>query len=317
LNHTAPNAQYSFSSDKTPFDYADKINNIGYFDEDGKKVVITEAQMRRSYELNSDSIENQYKNTQFNEIKELVEQILDDNNVTSPLEWQIIYPWTDAVGNRITIDQLELVVKTLKDLDSKGRLQPSLFVPNSRDEMLDSINSNKAISDFGGWGYDYEGIGSFIDGISHQSGVTLLSAFSLYSDPINTTIRNQNPEFTKLSNRIKEYLNPGLPAGLKVEDWINFTNDDNNNLDAKFGSYQFGTEIAKFYLMYQEELTDDEITDLIIELNIIAGFAMESDISINDAKSTSLSLVLPEYLYPTTRAGILYLSDVRVGDKDA
>ncbi|MGL5732559.1 MAG: OppA family ABC transporter substrate-binding lipoprotein, partial [Metamycoplasmataceae bacterium] len=289
---------------------------IGYFDKDGKKVVITEAQMKQSYEANSDSIDNQYKNPNFNEMKELVEKVLDDNNVTTPLEWQIIYPYTDAIGNRITIDQLELVVKTLRELDSKGRLKPSLFIPNSRDEMLDSINSNKAISDFGGWGYDYEGIGSFLDGISHQSGVTLLSAFSLYSNTDNTTIRSQNPEFTKLADRIKEYLNPGLPVGLKVEDWVEFTNDDNNNLDAKFGSYQFGTEIAKFFLMYQEELTDEEITDLIVELNIVAGFAMEADISINDARSTSLSLVLPEYLFPTTKAGILYLSDVRVGDKD-
>ncbi|MGL5205788.1 MAG: OppA family ABC transporter substrate-binding lipoprotein [Metamycoplasmataceae bacterium] len=316
LNHTAPDARYSFSSNKTPFDYADKINNIGYFDQNGKKVVITEAQMKQTYESNSDSIENQYKNPGFNEMKTLVEKLLDDNNITTPLEWQIIYPYIDAISNTVTINQLKLVEKTIKDLDSKGRLNPSLFIPNSRDEMLDSINSNKAVSDFGGWGYDYEGIGSFLDGISHQSGVTLLSAFSLYSNPANITIRSQNPEFTKLSDRIKQYLNPSLPAGLKVEDWIEFTNDDNNNLDAKFGSYQFGTEIAKFFLMYQEELNDDEITDLIIELNIIAGFAMEADISINDARSTSLSLVLPEYLFPTTRAGILYLSDIRVGDKD-
>jgi hypothetical protein len=43
---------------------------------------------------------------------------------------------------------------------------------------------------------------------------------------------------------------------------------------------------------------------------------MESDISIDDSEATSLSLVLPEYLYPTTESGILYLSDIRLGDKN-
>ncbi|MGL6125331.1 MAG: OppA family ABC transporter substrate-binding lipoprotein [Metamycoplasmataceae bacterium] len=318
LNNTAPNAKYNFSTDKTPFDFSDKINNIGYFKEDGSKVVITEEEMQNSYLNNSNSIENQYKNVNFNEIKRLVEKILDDNNVTSPLEWSIVYPYDDGVGNRVTIDQLELVAKTLRSLDDKGRINPTVFVPNNRDEMIDAVNSNKAVSDFNGWGYDYEGIGSFLDGISHGKGISLLGAFSLYSDPSNTTIRAQNPEFTKLSIRMKEHLNPILPQGLKVEDWVNFTNDDNNNIDAKFATagFEVGTELAKFFLMYQEEIDENEITDLIIELNIISGFAMESDISIADARTTSLSLVLPEYFFPTTTEGILYLSDIRLGDKN-
>jgi energy-converting hydrogenase Eha subunit B len=81
-----------------------------------------------------------------------------------------------------------------------------------------------------------------------------------------------------------------------------------------------GTEFAKFFLGYQNKFSGvkgaQEITDLIVELNIIAGFAMESDISIDDASATSLSLVLSDYLYPTTESGILYLSDIRLGDKD-
>lgn len=315
LNHTAPNATYNFSSNKTPFDFNDKINNIGYF-KDGNKIVITEAQMRESFLQNSSSLDEQYKNPNFNEIKTLVESLLDANNVTSALEWSIVYPHADGVGNRVTIDQLEMVAKTLRSLDSKGRIKPTVFVPSNRDEMLDAVNNNKAVSDFNGWGYDYEGIGSFLDGISHGKGISLLGAYSLYSNPANTNLRKQNPEFTKLANRMKEHLNPILPNGLKVEDWINFTNDDNNNIDAKFGNFAIGTELAKFFLMYQDEINENEITDLIIELNIIAGFAMESDISIEDSRSTSLSLVLPEYLFPTTKAGILYLSDIRLGDKN-
>jgi UDP-2,3-diacylglucosamine pyrophosphatase LpxH len=41
-----------------------------------------------------------------------------------------------------------MVVKTIKQLDS--RLNPSIYVPNNRDEMMQAVNDNKAISDFNG-----------------------------------------------------------------------------------------------------------------------------------------------------------------------
>ncbi len=317
LNHSAPNAVYNSSIETTPFDNLASVNNIGYFNGD-TKVVTTEKEMKQLFLDNSSSIDEQYKNKNFLEIKRLVEELLDREGIvaSNPLEWSIVYPHADASSNKIKIDQLDMVVKTIKLLDSKGRLKPTLYVPNNRDEMMQAVNDNKAISDFNGWGYDYEGIGSFLDGISHGKGISLLGAFSLYSNITNTKLRAQSPEFAKLSDRIKEIMNPDLPNNLKVEDWISFTNDDNNNIDSKFGNFAISTELAKFFLMYQEELTKDEIPALIVELNIIAGFAMESDISIDDSKSTSLSLVLPEYLYPTTESGILYLSDIRLGDKN-
>ncbi len=315
LNRTAPNAMYSSSVDSTPFDNASRINDIGYF-KNGEKITITEAEMKKTFLDNSSSIDEQYKNKGFADIKVLVGKLLTKAGITAsnPLEWQIVYPHADASSNKIKIDQLDMVVKTIKQLDS--RLNPSIYVPNNRDEMMQAVNDNKAISDFNGWGYDYEGIGSFLDGISHGKGISLLGAFSLYSDVKNTMLRKQSPEFAKLSDSIKKLMNPGLPKNLKVENWIDFTNDDNNNLESKFGDYAISTELAKFFLGYQEELNKDQITNLIIELNVIAGFTMESDISIDDSEATSLSLVLPEYLYPTTESGILYLSDIRLGDKN-
>ena len=319
LNHTAPNAMYSSRhSESTPFDNAERVNAVGYFGKDGRKVQTTEKEMKQLFLDNSSSIDEQYKNKNFLEIKKLVEELLDREGVVAskPLEWSIVYPHADASSNKIKIDQLDMVVKTIKLLDSKGRLKPSVYVPNNRDEMIQAVNDNKGVSDFNGWGYDYEGIGSFLDGISHGKGISLLGAFSLYSNITNTKLRSQSPEFTKLSDRLKEVMNPELPDNLKVENWVSFTNDDNNNIDSKFGNFAISTELAKFFLMYQEELQVDQITNLIVELNIIAGFAMESDISIDDSNSTSLSLVLPEYLYPTTESGILYLSDIRLGDKN-
>ncbi len=316
LNHTAPNAEYNSKSTVTPIDFQEEINNIGYFN-GNKKVTITESDMKKRFLENSASVEEQYKTHEFNNIKTLVEKLLDKEGITKPLKWKIVYPHADGASNHIKIAQLDMLVKTLESLDSKGRIKPEVYVPNNQDEVLNAISVNKGISDFNGWGYDYEGIGSFIDGISHATGISLMGAFSLYSDIKNKDLRIQSPEFAKLSSRLKEVMDNGFPLGLKVDNWIDFTNDNNNKLDALFKSkdYAIGTELAKFFLMYQEEITDREITDLIIELNIIAGFAMESDISIDDSKSTSLSLVLMEYYYPTTNSGILYLSDIRTGDK--
>ncbi len=320
LNHAAPNAVYNSKGTATPFDFQDKINNIGYFDEKNKKVTITEADMKNTFLDHSASVDEQYKTHEFKNIKTMVETLLDREGVASnkPLVWKIVYPYPDGASNHVKIAQLEMLVKTLKSLDSKGRIQPEVYVPGNQDEVLQAISVNKGISDFNGWGYDYEGIGSYIDGISHGQGISLMGAFSLYSDPKNIKIRAQMEEFTKLSDKLKDSLNSTLPPTLKVEDWIDFTNDDNNELEKLFKSkgYVIGTELAKFFLMYQETINDSEITDLIVELNIIAGFAMESDISIDDPNSTSLSLVLTEYYYPTTKSGVLYLSDIRTGDKN-
>lgn len=323
LNNTAQNAKYNSlsNSDMTPLDYVDTINNINYFN-DGEKKVINQEQMKKQFIDNVDNANNQYKSTteDFALIKKLVKSLLDKNNVTinNPLKWAIAYPWSDAPSQVVKINQLEKIIETINSLDS--RLQPYLFIPSSNNELLDSIARNKGISDFNGWGYDYEGIGSFIDGISHGQGISLLGAFSMYScdDEKYKNIKVAFPEFTKLSLAIKENFKY-LPAGKKVEDWINLTNDNNNNIDYHFvdvsPSYNISTEFAKFFLDYQTLITDQEITDLIIELNSIAGFSMNSDNSIDNPDKASLSLVLLEYYYPTTESGILYLSDIRNGDK--
>ena len=329
LNHTAPNANYNDTLMNaeglpfTPVDAINRINTINYFN-GGKKEQITEQDMKKVFDDNLGNADEQFKTNKFEDIKKIIKKLLDVNvPVGDKLEWAITYPYADATTQTLKIQQLEKIIKTIKSLDS--RLNPYLNIPNDPTEMLDSISQNKSISDYNGWGYDYDGIGTFLDGISHGVGISLLGAFSLYSDPKSTAPKTQFPEFTKLSEAMKESMdgskpseNQKLPIGKQMKDWINLTNNDNNTLDSYFGDdYKIGIELAKFFVSYQIKLTEKEITDLIIELNSIAGFAMESDNSINDLDAASLSLVLSEYYYPTTEDGVLYLSDIRVGDKDA
>ncbi|MDK2819724.1 MAG: hypothetical protein KFW07_02705, partial [Mycoplasmataceae bacterium] len=317
LNHTAPNATYNnVVGSSSPIEQ-ENINTIGFFDGD-KKVEITEQSMKKHFDDNLSNNNLQYKSPQFERVQTLIKELLDKNKITqkNPLVWNISYPYNDAAASTIKIINLQSVVDTIKSIDN--RLQPKIFVPNSAEEMIAAINDNRGVSDFSGWGYDYEGIGSFIDGISHAKGISLLGAFSHYSNVANTKIRGQSPEFAKMSDQIKIKLNPSLPVGLKVEDWHLLTNANNNDLDVFFAKYNYniGTELSKFFLFYQDELDNDQITKLILELNIISGFSMETDISINNPNSTSLALVLPEYLYPTTHSGVLYLRDIRIGDKN-
>lgn len=318
LNHTAPNAKYNSttSADASPIDFINELNSICYFD-GIEKITITENDMKKQFTDNLNDSTEQFKTHKFKKIKSIIEKLLDKENVTKdkPLVWAISYPWADAAGQTQKIIQLEKIVEIIKSIDD--RLQPHLLIPSTRDELLNFISRNKGISDFNGWGYDYEGIGSYLDGISHGKGISLLGAFSLYSNKENANLRARHPEFTKLSDDMFVELNDELPAGKKITDWINFTNKNNNQIDSYFGSeYKISTELAKFFLHYQEKISTEQITNLIIELNTIAGFAMESDNSINDPNATSLSLVLLEYYYPTTKSGILYLSDVRIGDKN-
>jgi hypothetical protein len=78
---------YSSSVDSTPFDNASRINDIGYF-KNGEKITITEAEMKKTFLDNSSSIDEQYKNKGFADIKVLVGKLLTKAGITAsnPLE---------------------------------------------------------------------------------------------------------------------------------------------------------------------------------------------------------------------------------------
>ncbi|MGL4343404.1 MAG: OppA family ABC transporter substrate-binding lipoprotein [Metamycoplasmataceae bacterium] len=339
LNHAAPHARYSQNYDdsddkKIPLLDYEIVNSVGYLDENNNVVNITPSDMAK-HNVENPGDNEKLQSPKYKEISELVQKLLDSNpEITSnnPLTWSIIYPQSD--NDNFKINQLEKLINIIKGLDPKGRLNPNVKAPKDRDEMLKLINNNYSIQDFQGWSYDYEGIGSYLDGISHGDGISLLGAFGIFSKlENNSSLANNFPNFTFLSKELDKFAKQNWIfykdeklEDLKVENWEKLTNRINTNINGYFSSrakevggvFDMSTEIAKFFIYFESLVKppsqDSKINfpNLVRELNMIAGFSMEAELSIDDPNSAGYSLVLDKYLYPSTNKEVLYLQDIRV-----
>ena len=360
LSGAAQNAQFSNSTkndDKpTPIDNYEEVNTLQFIDKTTNKsnpslVSVTPEQMKKHTSDNKDDNKKALKSPEFEKIKANIKILLDDfykkNNwkADKKIEWEVVYPYADQQTLIVTI--MKDIVDMINSLDN--RLNAKLFVPKNAEEMLNKINRNTGVSDFNGWGYDYEGIGSYFAAFSNGTGVTILNAFSIFSDEINQIQNNDEktriqflqtnfPEFTKLSKFIKTKINEELKdleklmnktAGafqdLYVENWKKVTNAQNQDIDGFFksktdGKFKISVHLSKLLREYEEykengtgqAMKVENWTKLIKETNSIKGVSTDPDNSIADPNINGLNLYLREYVIPVTKKGVQYFQDYRV-----
>ena len=360
LSGAAQNAQFSNSTKNdakpTPIDNYEEVNTLQFIDKTTNKsnpslVSVTPEQMKKHTSDNKDDNEKALKSPEFEKIKANIKILLDDfykkNNwkADKKIEWEVVYPYADQQTLIVTI--MKDIVDMINSLDN--RLNAKLFVPKNAEEMLNKINRNTGVSDFNGWGYDYEGIGSYFAAFSNGTGVTILNAFSIFSDEINQIQNNDEktriqflqtnfPEFTKLSKFIKTKINEELKgleklmnktAGafqdLYVENWKKVTNAQNQDIDGFFksktdGKFKISVHLSKLLREYEEykengtgqAMKVENWTKLIKETNSIKGVSTDPDNSIADPNINGLNLYLREYVIPVTKKGVQYFQDYRV-----
>lgn len=340
INHAAPYAIFDVNDDRTALDTYETSNSIGFVKGDGTIQYITPQELKDHWALNQNDKAKVLKSPYYEEIKELVKQLLDDGEVTlsSPLVWQIIYPQSD--NNASATRSLKFLIdNVIKPLDS--RLQPKLFVPKDRTEMTLAITQNIAIQDFQGWGYDYEGFGTFLDGISHGDGVSLIGLIGEFADPTSSIeLINKFPNFAELVEHLKKYFSNSKfdeiynqNQNLKIENWNKLTNFENIEINSIFlelsnQTISFYTEIAIAFLKFQADFATKYNPNspsnfpsgmgfdyLLRELNVLQGASIEVDSSINDPDSNGLILVQEPYLYPTINNGVFYMQDIKIVKK--
>lgn len=337
LSGAAQNAQFSSAhSSLTPLDFVEDVNTLQFIDRvtnpnSPTLVEITPKEMKDHALKNPGNQIVQLQSPKFKLIQENMKLILDEQykqfgiNSSDKIKWDIVYPWADR--DTVKTEILKYVVDVINSLDS--RLAAKVFVPKNRDEMIKTMAQNTGVSDFNGWGYDYEGIGSYIAAFSNGHGVTILNSFAIYSmestDPrFNDRIKmlqTMFPEFTRLAKFIKaetdaEMLKKGLnDKSYWVENWNKVSNEANQDSTEYFlritgGKYDPAVSLAQALRRYEEQpLTDKQWATLIKELNAIKGVSINSDNSILDPLSANLSLYLREYVIPITKYGILYFED--------
>lgn len=350
LNGTAQDAKFTTVNDgsKAPIDYYEEVNTLDFIDwtssaHEAQIASVTPEEMREHSKQNIDSNDEQMKSPKFKLIQANMKRILNkyykENNLnpSEKIKWEVVYPWADQNVVKVTI--LENVVKVIKSLDS--RLEPTVFVPKNSDELIAKINKNTGVSDFHGWGYDYEGIGSYIAAFSSSAhGVSILNSIPIFAKNINgssSTLTEQEqrikflqekyPQFTKLSRYLKEKTDEEMRvAGLMedkykelwVENWDKLSNSINQDPSAYFrkitnNKYDPGVNLAKLLRSYEGDsnLTNEEWAALIREFNSIKGVSLDADNSILNPYSADLTLFLREYIIPISKYGIQYFQDYR------
>lgn len=331
LNNAAQDAKFSSfdPSSKTPYDYYEEVNTLQFFDSITNPNIpklesVLPSEMKKHTSDYIADAKKQIQSPKFDLIKQNMKALLDRKGISqsSKISWQVVYPYADQ--DIIKISVLEKLVEAIKSLDP--RLDPKVTVPKDRDEMIKLINTNKGISDFNGWSYDYEGIGSYLAAFSNGIGVTLINAFSLYSsenpDERIQYLQSLYPEFTKLSKFVKEKTdeemkNKGIEEKFWVKNWTNITNGQNQDIKKWFKSqtsdkYDPTVSLAKLMKEYESKgSSNEEYAQLIKELNSIKGVSMEADSAISDPNRSNLILALKEYVIPVTKYGIKYFMDYR------
>ena len=355
LNGAAQHAQFSNFAPEKPIDKYEEVNTLEFVDRvtnpNQKTLVqVKPSEMKQhSTDNNNNDIES-LKSPKFEQIKQNMKSLLDEVypknnwNQNQKVQWEIVYGYADNDVLRTTI--MQKIVDIITSLDP--RLQPVLITPNTAEEMVNKIARNTGVTDFNGWGYDYEGIGSYIAAFASGIGVTLMNAFDIFSQDQPPATRpelfNWFPQFRKLALFIKQEVQMKLDQlksqlvgtpdynekefnKLYVDQWAQLTNANNQKIDEFFksrsgGKYQINTKLAKLFRKYedyedpatQKKQTAQDWADLIREFNSLRSVSMDLDNSISDPNINNLSLFLREYIIPASHQGILFLQDFRIQD---
>ena len=355
INGAAQHAQFSSAAPQKPIEFYEEVNTLEFIDRinpNNKKLVqITPKEMQEHTVQNSNNDIESLKSPKFAQIQQNLKNLLDkiyaEKNwqPEQKIEWEIVYGWGDADIVRTTI--MQKIVDIISSLDP--RLKPKLIIPKTLEEMINKIASNTGVSDFNGWGYDYEGIGSYIAAFASGIGVSLMNAFDIFSQAQPPAARpelfNWFPQFRKLARFVKEEVKAELDQlkkeiqttstydeqefnKLYVDQWSKLTNTDNQEIDEFFkkrsnGKYKITTHLAKLFRKYEDyedpmnnnqKMSAENWVNLIREFNSLRGVSMDLDNSISDPNINNLSLFLREYIVPASHQGILFLQDFRIQD---
>ncbi|AAT27938.1 OppA family ABC transporter substrate-binding lipoprotein [[Mycoplasma] mobile] len=285
---------------------------------------------------NLSNLTNQFKSLVFEKAALEMKTLLDEfyalhPNTNRTIDWNLSYTFIGTPSNAVTSAYNE-VVNTINALDS--RLNVSFYVPSTVPNILARITGGFSSTQFSGWGYDYNGIGTAFDGTTHGNATGIVQAFSYYSklDPNHQLVRTF-PEFYKVSLAFKEIVgngttNPEFRVAIPFDQWDALTNNQLNHLEeslrVQIGTNPDGSPIfsniseafAKFWIGYQNRKTNRDLIALAREFNTIKGNSLEMSRTGNQSTVSSGNLtnvlVQPRFSLPVFVRGVLYQNDIRI-----
>ncbi|MBG0730570.1 OppA family ABC transporter substrate-binding lipoprotein [Mycoplasma sp. 'Moose RK'] len=225
-NFVAPdNKINSVATSKTPRDYYKIANTIKLVDQNGKVYYQKDPESERKQNFaNVKSAKLQFQAPEFAVLKAKMKAILDKFYAENKISASEKVSWTSHSfyinTNSKWIAAITNAAEAIKSLDP--RLEFKLNWPiTDQARRKNYLFTRTGGLDYGGWGYDYDGIGSGFDGRIQRNGVGYAILSSIFARGENSEIAKSYPQTFKYAKAIKDYFEAFAQKGLirTFESW--------------------------------------------------------------------------------------------------
>lgn len=212
---------------KTPREVIDELNQFFAIDKDGNKINFAssgdakytistkenmEAELKAKYEV------DKAKSAVFEQLKAEMKKLLDafyeanpslvsksnGQKVYEPIKFKLWYPWSNLGDNLKSAS--ETLTRVLSELDSRivAEVDWERDPAKNRARWLNGSSYGSNGSTRLAWGYDYDSVGSGIDGLS-WNGQLIPTLTYLYAHKDEPSVANNFPELIKAATALMAY----------------------------------------------------------------------------------------------------------------
>ncbi|QDF64759.1 OppA family ABC transporter substrate-binding lipoprotein [Mycoplasma nasistruthionis] len=262
-------------------------------------------------------------------MKNLLDRVYAKFNIpsTNKISFDIYYRYLNYPDP--VINALDLVIAAWNGLDPRMNVN---FVKPTTEQWRNYWTGTSPFS-LAGWGYDYDGIGSGIDGYSLNAKI-IPTLFAIVADPeYAAKMQNLYPQLYKAAQYLKEFvqMNRFRPS-ISLDDFTNkLTNSNVQDIEHYFGSFKYENDgfvelsaeeasqyvdisvfSSRFWLNYttspviddpqnpgQKKIIDRlDLVELAQEVSNLAGAIPDINLAVSTQKY-SKTLINPNYIVPT------------------
>lgn len=183
--------------------------------------------------------------------------------------------WYKFSWNEHETNSVENVMKTLNSLDKKGRLDIAFDkTAKERKEYIRKWRAGFSFTNPYGWGYDWEGNGSYLAAfLSHRLSF-FIGFFAELARRSETDPNNPFPLMTRLAKLLKKGIESGeYKFSVPFEEWFDLTNGQSflGAESISLPGIDADSEISKFLYRSEKEFTNEELVRLNVELSVLIG----------------------------------------------
>nr|WP_232510586.1 hypothetical protein [Mesomycoplasma dispar] len=237
-NFIAPDNKINSSpTSKTARDYYKEANTIKLVDSEGKVYYQKDPETEKQQNFaNVNNAQKQFQTSNFEVLKARMKKLLDKFYADNKLSASEKVSWTSHSFYTNTpqrsIAAIEEAAKAIESLDP--RLEIKLIWPiTDLKKRINYLLTKTGGLDYGGWVYDYNGIGSVLDGRIQKNGIGYALLSAIYAKGENSEIAKSYPQIYKYAVAAKKHFDKYAQKGYirKFEEWKDATNSPDFGAD--------------------------------------------------------------------------------------